>query len=955
MLKSKFFVKKTRTGGVVKIVREHYLRDDIWCGADGCYSCNQQQPVLSSLPESLSTLCSFPHYLVLDTNCILHQMDVIEDSIFKNIILLQTVVQEVKHRSYTAYKRMREMISIKEKNAYVFSNEHHRDTYTERKKGETPNDYNDRSIRISTSWYEKHLKEFHKSSGTNERISVVLLTNDAKNKEAALKDGLEVYTVHEYVKSLYGHAQLVEKLAKSTLNKEDGGKIIFPEHKPLSVIQTGLKTKQYFQGTFIANRENYLEGSVRIPNKQKEVFIQGLQNINRSIQDDIVAIEILPKEDWVAPSALVLNEKEEQFEDEEQNKKLSKELKRKWNEDSIKETGKVVGIIKRNWRPYCGMLSPRGNPKGLKHMFIAANRQIPRIMIETRQGERLQNRKIIVSIDAWPRNSRFPQGHYVRDLGECGSKETENEVLLLEHDIPHQKFSKQVLDDLPKLPWVITEKDEEERHDLRSYNICSIDPPGCTDIDDALHWRRLDNGNFECGVHIADVTHFVKPNTNIDSEAQVRGTTVYLVDQRIDMLPDLLSSNLCSLHEKVDRFAFSCVWEMTAAAKIVNVDFFKSIIRSKAAMTYNEAQMIIDDSSRNDEIAQGLRHLNNMAKILKKNRLDAGALSLASTEVRFHIDSETHDPIDLQSKQLRDTNSLVEEFMLLANISVAKKLYDHFPQHAVLRKHPVPSTAMFESLVKAAASQNIAIDVSTGKSLQESLDNADFSDDPYKNVMLRILTTRSMTTALYISSGAEKFEEFRHYGLATPIYTHFTSPIRRYPDVMVHRLLGVACGAYPSTSELLDMNTVANRCGHMNYRHKMAQDAGRASVNLYTQIFFKNRVCDENGYILNVRKNALQILIPKYGLEGTIYLHDKNDMNSIFKYDENAISQTAGNVVFRVFDKVVVQISIEKKNIQSSEMKLRLVHPKVPSLSVPAVGSITRDSAEPIAKRMKTT
>ncbi|XP_065668726.1 exosome complex exonuclease RRP44 isoform X2 [Hydra vulgaris] len=949
MQKSKIFVKKTRKGGIIKIVREHYLRDDIWCGSEGCTQCENETPVLSSNPEMPSTLCDYPHYLILDTNVVLHQMDVIQDDVFKNIILLQTVLQEVKHQSYTAYKRIREVIAMKQKCAYVFSNEHHIKTFTSRQKGETANDYNDRCIRVATSYLGKHIGS---NANKGNEIKVVLLTNDKLNQQKAHQEGINAFTVDEYVKNLNGHSYLIDKLAKTVYLEKNEGNAIFPEHLPLSDIQNGVKSGKYLQGTFFASRENYMEATVRVPGRENEIFLQGLKNLNRAIQDDIVAVEMLPENEWVSPSSLILEEKDEELDEEVQDKKIEDELKKQVKKH-IKETGKVVGIIKRNWRPYCGMLSPNGNIKGLKHMFIAANRQIPRIMIESRQGELLQQKKIIVSIDCWPRNSRYPLGHYVRDLGESGNKATEKEVLLLEHDVPHQPFSQHVLDDLPKLPWCITEQDYLARHDLRELNICSIDPPGCTDIDDALHWRPLENGNFECGVHIADVSHFVKPGTHLDEEAKQRGTTVYLVDQRIDMIPELLSSDLCSLHEKEERFAFSCIWEMTPDAEIVNVNFAKSVICSKAALTYAEAQMIIDDNTRVDPIAISVRNLNELAKKLKAKRIEFGALTLASPEVRFHIDSETHDPIDMQKKELRDTNSLVEEFMLLANISVAKKLYEHFPQHSVLRKHPTPSAAMFETLIKSAASLNVPIDISSGKSLQNSLDAAIFEDDPYKNIMLRILSTRSMTQALYFCSGTEKFSDYQHYGLATPIYTHFTSPIRRYPDIMVHRLLGVACGAYQSSSDLLNKTSVQSITSHMNHRHKMAQYAARASINLHTQIYFKNRICDEIGYVLFVRKNALQILIPKYGLEGTVYLSSNKDAESPFRFDEESLSQTFGNVTIKVFDKVIVQVSIEKKTIQTSEMKLKLVRPEIPGLSVPAVGVKKVSNDEPVIKKSR--
>lgn len=205
-----------------------------------------------------------------------------------------------------------------------------------------------------------------------------------------------------------------------------------------------------------------------------------------------------------------------------------------------------------------------------------------------------------------------------KNLGEVGDKETETEVLLLEHDVPHQPFSQAVLSFLPKMPWSITEKDMKNREDLRHLCVCSVDPPGCTDIDDALHCRELENGDLEVGVHIADVSHFIRPGNALDQESARRGTTVYLCEKRIDMVPELLSSNLCSLRSNVDRLAFSCIWEMNHNAEILKTRFTKSVINSKASLTYAEAQMRIDSAAMNDSITTSLRGLNKLAKILKK-------------------------------------------------------------------------------------------------------------------------------------------------------------------------------------------------------------------------------------------------------------------------------------------------------------------------------------------------
>ncbi|KAJ2232451.1 exosome catalytic subunit dis3, partial [Coemansia sp. RSA 475] len=357
----------------------------------------------------------------------------------------------------------------------------------------------------------------------------------------------------------------------------------------------------------------------------------------------------------------------------------------------------------------------------------------------------------------------------------------------------------------------------------------------------------------------------------MDTEAAYRSTTVYLVDRRIDMLPELLGTNLCSLMSNVDRLAFSCMWELDNDANIVSAQFHKSVIHSKASLTYDQAQARIDDSAQHDTITTSIRDLNMLAKKLRARRMEAGALTLSSPEVRFRLENDSQDPVDVELKALKETNALVEEFMLLANISVARKIYEHFPDAAMLRRHPEPLAQSFDSLQQALKPLNIQLETGSSLALAQSLDRAVLPDDPYFNNLVRILTTRCMMQAQYFCSGTLTPDEFRHYGLATEIYTHFTSPIRRYADVMVHRLLHAAVDRDAGyASELTNKVAMAEQSDVLNHRHRMAQQAGRASVELYTSLFFKGKTVDEEGYVTQVLQNGFSVLIPSYGVEGIV-------------------------------------------------------------------------------------
>ncbi|EPS99974.1 hypothetical protein FOMPIDRAFT_1123315 [Fomitopsis schrenkii] len=965
------FFKKTARGKVIKVLRERYLRDDVGCGIDGCSLCHDLREF--TLPSDGSALANFPngHFILPDTNVFLAQMDLMESGLFNPpMILLQTVLEEVRHRSLPLYNRLRALIRAEEKQIWVFYNEYRSETAVIREEGESPNDRNDRGIRMATAWYNAHLSLSRPSvRGQPSRPlpTVVLLSDDVANRQEAEKEGLACMSVRRYVEALEESSRLFDLL--STPGSDDleptrtaaARQALYPDYLPMSALLAGIKLGQLHQGHFNANQFNYLEGNVPVTAFDKPILLIGRENMNRAVQGDIVAVEVFDEKEWKAPGDEVVEQEttlrnddadasEEESGDEEalaERKVLQAEQVRR--EASVRlPTGRVVGIIKRNWRSYvCHIDSTSltsSNATSLSQQTVFAtpvSRLLPRIRIRTRQAPALLGQKILVTIDRWDSTSRYPEGHFVRALGKVESKEAEQESLLLEFDIPYRPFGKAILDCLPPEGdnWVVPPKTAEnpvwrDRVDLRDLLICSIDPPGCQDIDDALHARTLSNGNIEAGVHIADVSHFVHPGNPMDKEAAARGTTVYLVDKRIDMLPALLGTNLCSLRPHVERLAFSVIWELTQDADIVNVRFSKSVIASKSAFTYEEAQLRKDDPKLDDNLTKSIRLLNSLAQKLRNKRMEAGALNLASPEVKIQLDSsESSDPIDVEQKELRETNSLVEEFMLLANISVARKIEEAFPQTAVLRRHLPPPHSNFEKLHDIMQKRRgLTLDVSSSGALANSLDKCVDPNEPAFNTLVRIMATRCMLSAEYFCSGSVARDTFGHYGLASPIYTHFTSPIRRYADVLVHRQLSAAIGYSTLHATLHSKSHVEQVLGIVNRRHRMAQMAGRASIEFYVGLALKSRgqggATTEEAFVIRTFRNGLAVYVSKLGLEGLVTFKRETQFDPDSYTITIQSASAEANTTIAVFDKVVVEIEVEKdKNTQRGRVKMTLKSP----------------------------
>ncbi|KAJ7618363.1 RNB-domain-containing protein [Mycena rosella] len=982
------FFKKTARGKVIKVLRERYLRDDVGCGIQNCTSCDNS--TADTLPFSGDTQHkSFPegHFILPDTNVFLSQMDLMESALFKPpIILLQTVMEEVRHRSIPLYNRLKALVRMDDKRVWVFYNEYRSETAIIREDNESPNDRNDRGIRKATEWYNTHIglsRPIIRGQEKPKFPTVVLMTEDAANRKKAEESGIIATAIRKYISSLPETvaAQLLDLLSSADENEIEptraagGRQALYPEYFPESTIQAGISTGKLHKGHFNASTYNYLQGSVSVPGYPKPVLLIGREHLNRAVHGDMVVIEIFDEAKWgvegdevVDQEATLKNDDAADSDEEEENDDVMRQEAKavRASEAMVAQrekqpTGRVVGIIKRNWRPVvCHIDStalPSSGPSTASSASTLSTQTLlahptstllPRIRIRTRQGPALVNKKILVAIDAWTSTSRYPDGHFVRVLGDIGGEEAEREGLMLEFGISYGAFGSAILGCLPPEgdSWVVPPKSDDGvwkgREDLRELTICSIDPPACQDIDDALHARPLPNGNIEAGVHIADVSNFVHADTPMDTEAAARGTTVYLVDKRIDMLPALLGTNLCSLRPNVERLAFSAIWEMTPEAEIVNVRFTKSVIKSKAAFTYEEAQLRKDDPTHQDALTTAIRLLNTLAQKLKAARMAAGALNLASPEVKIHLDSaESSDPIDVEQKEMRETNSLVEEFMLLANISVARKIWEAFPATAVLRRHLPPPRTNFDKLKDILGKRKgMTLDVSSSGALADSLDLCIDANEPAFNTLVRIMATRCMLSAEYFCSGSVGRDTFGHYGLASSIYTHFTSPIRRYADVLAHRQLAAAIGYSPLHASLHSKPHVERILEVVNRRHRMAQMAGRASVEYYVGLALKGRgekeragQVTEEAFVIRTFRNGLGVFVSKLGIEGLVMFKRDLTQFDADNYTVTIPSSSAAvsgdeDVTISVFDKVVVNIEVEKdKNTGKGKVKMTLVHP----------------------------
>ncbi|TCP27896.1 RNAse R [Tenacibaculum skagerrakense] len=536
--------------------------------------------------------------------------------------------------------------------------------------------------------------------------------------------------------------------------------------------------------------------------------------------------------------------------------------------------------------------------------------------------------KVVAKITDWPDNSKNPFGKIVQSLGRPGDHDTEIHSILLEYGLPYE-FPSEVEKEAEKLPIEITAEEISKRRDMRADLTFTIDPINAKDFDDALSFKVLENGKYEIGIHIADVSHYVQPKTILDDEAYDRATSVYLVDRVVPMLPEMLSNGVCSLRPNEEKLTFSAVFEMDEKANITNQWFGRTVTYSDKRFAYEEAQVIIETKSNivtsdvsltgeeyevSDEIVQAILKMDELAKKMRAKRMKSGAISFDKVEVRFNLD-ENANPIGVYFKESKDANKLIEEFMLLANKKVAEFIgrgKGGRPSNKtfVYRVHDEPDIEKLAALQNIISKFGYKIDTQTKESTSESLNKLlqDVHGKGEAN-MVETLAIRSMSKAEYTT------QNIGHYGLAFDYYSHFTSPIRRYPDVMTHRLLQ----HYLDGGTSPKVEVYEERCKHSSKMEELAAKAERDSIK-YMQVKFMQDHKDEEfeGVVSGVTEWGIYVEILSNKCEGMVRIRDIKDDYYIFDEKQYAVIGQATNAMIQLGDYVTVKVKhtdLERKHL----------------------------------------
>ena len=593
-------------------------------------------------------------------------------------------------------------------------------------------------------------------------------------------------------------------------------------------------------------------------------------------------------------------------------------------EKGKRKEGEVVEIVRRSGKPFVGIYHSIGD----QAWVLMQSKSMPYdIEVDPKAAEEAGARsgmKVAVVVDGWERKATTPRGHLTDVLGEPGKNDTEMHAILAEFNLPY-RFEPEVENAADKISDKITPEDLKGRKDFRDVLTFTIDPADAKDFDDALSFRRLPDGNYEVGVHIADVSHYVRPGGIVDKEARMRGTSVYLVDRTVPMLPEKLCNKLCSLRPDEDKLVFSAVFEMTPEARVLSSWIGRAVIRSDRRLDYDGAQKIIEapEVPESDALASAIRELNRLAGLMKAEERKAGAIDFDRPEMKVEVDPEGK-PVRVYEKISKEANWLIEEFMLLANRTVAEYaatggrmngVAAKSPKTFVYRIHGEPNEVKLEGLRVFAKGFGYRVENAKGRDIAAELNRLlDSAKGKPEYAALENLALRSMAKAVYST------DNIGHFGLAFRFYTHFTSPIRRYPDLMVHRLLA----KYLAGGASEDKDYYEQECQYASEREMIAADAERTSVKYKLVEFMQDKIGQEfDGTVSGLTEWGMYVEIEPTKIEGMVALREiKSDF---FEFDEPRYRLIGRRTrkVFRLGDSV--RIRVKEANLEQRLLDYELV------------------------------
>ena len=582
--------------------------------------------------------------------------------------------------------------------------------------------------------------------------------------------------------------------------------------------------------------------------------------------------------------------------------------------------GEIVRIVERSRKPYVGTAEV-----GAHQIFVKTDsRRMPMdvFLPKKRYPDVRDGEKVVIRIAEWPEGTKSPVGELVEVLGMAGDNDTEMHAILAEYELPY-RFDPEIERAARDIDGRITQQEIDRRRDFRQVTTFTVDPADAKDFDDALSVRKVRDGVWEIGVHIADVTHYVQPHSIIDDEAVERGTSVYLVDRTVPMLPERLSNELCSLRPNEASLCFSAVFTLNEQLELLDEWFGRTVIYSNRRFTYAEAQEIIE-TGRGD-YAEEVLTLNRLAQALRTRRFKEGAVSFERSEMKFRLD-ETGKPVGVYFKEQKESNQMIEEFMLLANRRVAEfcgrrktEKGRHVERTMVYRVHDKPSEEKLDRFRQFILRFGHVFKASKGRAVAREMNKlfAKIKGTTEENAV-STMAVRSMAKAFYTT------DNIGHYGLAFPYYTHFTSPIRRYPDMMVHRLLA----RYLDGGRSADRETLEALCVRASEREVIAAEAERASIKYKMVEFMREHLGEEfEGHVSGLTEWGIYVELDDTHIEGMSHLRDIE--GDFFRFDEAGYEIVGRSTGLRMTLGDAVRVRVKRADLQRRQLDFELLLPSV--------------------------